>query len=178
MSQKFKRGDKVVPHTKSVTWDGLFTFDKCCEWKESKKYNQPFLYVKSWNDYEQAYELVFDMGRSGNFYKESDLTLYKEENNKQQELITIETQPRYQTIVYTYPDGTKKIDNEFLEIESHKVIFNGTATIVILEDGNKGIKGVAKLDPNDNYDLNRGYLIAKYRAYQKLINQKLKELTK
>lgn len=55
----------------------------------------------------------------------------------------------------------------------YKVIYNGTTTIVILEDGSKGI---AKCNQTDKYSLQVGHDIAKVRANIEKLKKELKEL--
>ena len=59
--------------------------------------------------------------------------------------------------------------------ESYKLITNGNTTIVILDDG---CKGVAKCLPSDEYDLDRGVDIAYTKAMIKSYQKKLKELVR
>jgi len=59
--------------------------------------------------------------------------------------------------------------------ESYKLITNGNTTIIILDDG---CKGVAKCLPSDEYDLDRGVDIAYTKAMIKSYQKKLKRLVK
>lgn len=59
--------------------------------------------------------------------------------------------------------------------ENAKVIFSNNVTIVILEDGTKG---VAKCLACDTYDENKGVDIALTKAKIKSLNKKLKKLIK
>ena len=59
--------------------------------------------------------------------------------------------------------------------ESYKLITNGNTTIVILDDG---CKGVSKCLPSDEYDLDRGVDIAYTKAMIKSYQKKLKELVR
>lgn len=59
------------------------------------------------------------------------------------------------------------------EIEKHKVIYNGLTTIVILQDGTKG---VSKCSPEDTYDKNKGYEIASHRAKIKQLQNRVDKL--
>lgn len=75
-----------------------------------------------------------------------------------------------------------KSNNEVIDIQSFtnsaskfKVIFNNNATVVILEDGSRG---VAKLNPKDKFDINKGLDIAYKRAKLKSIEKELEISTK
>lgn len=56
-----------------------------------------------------------------------------------------------------------------------RIIFNGDATIVFLDDGTKG---VSKCHPDDDYDKTLGIKIAYNRAKIKFLQKELKNLTK
>jgi len=59
--------------------------------------------------------------------------------------------------------------------ESYKLIINGNTTIVILDDG---CKGIAKCMESDEYDMDKGVDIAYTKAIIKSSQKKLKELVK
>jgi hypothetical protein len=69
----------------------------------------------------------------------------------------------------------KKVEELEAEVNNNikRVIRNGWATIVILEDGSKG---VAKCSPDDEYDADKGLEIATLRAEIKSKTRKLKSL--
>ena len=89
--------------------------------------------------------------------------------------------------VYTYEMAPHKINwkithnseiiNQTIDSgnESYKLIINGNTTIIILDDG---CKGVAKCLPSDEYDLDRGVDIAYTRAIIESSQKKLRELVK
>ena len=67
-------------------------------------------------------------------------------------------------------------DSSFRTSAKHeKIIQNNNATIVILEDGSKG---VSKCLPTDAYNETKGIKIAYLRAKMKSLNKELKLLTK
>lgn len=66
----------------------------------------------------------------------------------------------------------KTVDSEDFSLD---VIFNGNKTIVILDDGSKGI---AKCLSTDKYDMNKGMDIAYTKAIIKYYEKKLENLTK
>lgn len=148
-------------------------------WNKSLKERQGYLYVEE--VFGGEYMLSFDKGSNdGNFYLESDLTLYEEpkvaiRSNPNKKIFTIETQPHYKTKLYTYEDGSSDISNVFSNNETQRVIFNGRATVVILNDGSKGVS-VCGYD--DAFDEKKGYKIALRRAYINQLNDELKDLTK
>lgn len=80
---------------------------------------------------------------------------------------------------FTEIDGrTKEVikDSSFRTTPKHeKVIHNENATIVILDDGSKG---VARCCPEDTYDKVKGIKIAYLRAKIKSLNKELKQLVK
>lgn len=55
-----------------------------------------------------------------------------------------------------------------------KIIYHNNETIVIIKNGKKYFKGVAKCNPEDTYDKEFGYLLAHTRAKAKLLGFKLK----
>ncbi len=69
---KYKKGDKVVPISKSV-WDSL---EESFHWKEAKKINQGYLYINGFDKQENAYECVHESNNYGDFFLESDLIPY------------------------------------------------------------------------------------------------------
>lgn len=79
--------------------------------------------------------------------------------------------------IITNPDGSL-VQEQFIQQSesSHKVIYNygDRTTVVILEDGTKG---VAKCNPSDEFDINRGYTIAKYRADIKKMEKRIQEIS-
>ena len=89
--------------------------------------------------------------------------------------------------VYTYEMIPHKINwkikhnNEVIDqiidsgSESYKLIINGNTTIVILDDG---CKGIAKCMESDEYDMDKGIDIAYTKAIIKSSQKKLKELVK
>jgi len=98
-----------------------------------------------------------------------------------------QVKPKPTNKVYTYEMIPHKINWEIThngEIihqiidsgnESYKLIINGNTTIVILDDG---CKGVAKCLPSDEYDLDKGVDIAYTKAIIKSSQKKLKGLVK
>ena len=67
-------------------------------------------------------------------------------------------------------------NNSFRVREKHeRVIHNGNATIVILDDGSKG---KAKCSPQDDFNKTKGIKIAYLRAKIKSLHKELKSLTK
>lgn len=58
---------------------------------------------------------------------------------------------------------------------SYKVIYNDDVTVVILEDGSKGI---AKKNPEDTYDIQVGHDIAHARARIQQAEKQIKEIKK
>lgn len=78
--------------------------------------------------------------------------------------------------VNEYFELVKPIEvNHITEHEDYKVIRNGKATIVILQDGSKGI---SKCMECDEYDLDKGYQIALLKAEIKSKSKLLKEISK
>ena len=71
--------------------------------------------------------------------------------------------------------GTIK-DDYFRTGEKHeRVIYNSNATVVILDDGSKGI---AKCSPTDTFNKTQGVKIAYLRAKIKSLQKELKSLAK
>jgi len=107
----------------------------------------------------------------------------KEKKNK----LESETKQKPINKVYTYEMIPHKINwrikhnNEVIDqiidsgSESYKLIINGNTTIVILDDGSKG---VAKCMESDEYDMDKGVDIAYTRAIIKSSQKKLKGLVK
>lgn len=71
--------------------------------------------------------------------------------------------------------GDEKSDAFYTTEKKEKVIHNANRTIVILDDGSKGI---AKCCEGDKYDKLIGIKIAYLRAKIKSLNKELKSLTK
>lgn len=89
--EKFKVGDKVVPHKKSVGRP----LEQCDYWNSAREEGQPYLYVLEYGSIgisEYVYTLHSDQfGFGGNFYKEEDLTLYVEEADKKPKQESVKT---------------------------------------------------------------------------------------
>lgn len=98
-------------------------------------------------------------------------------SNKNAEIKTIKYHGTKQ--YFTEIDArTKEVikDSSFRTTPKHeKIIHNENATIVILDDGSKG---VAKCMPEDTYDKTTGIKIAYIRAKIKSLQKELKVLTK
>lgn len=76
---------------------------------------------------------------------------------------------------YFSPVVKETDEQKVVAYENYKVIQNGLATIVILNDGSKG---VSKCLPIDTYDADKGFEIAHTKAQIKSLNKKLKKLIK
>lgn len=110
-------------------------------------------------------------------------------NDGQYELIerTIQDKPNtnihiYEKQPYVYNTLLKRPNGEIFQTQSvkkekstYKVIYNGLTTIVIFEDGTKGI---AKCDPKEKWNQQIGHDIAFIRANIKKLEKELKELVK
>lgn len=88
----------------------------------------------------------------------------------------------YEIFPYVYNSIVTNNNGEVIDKQSYhaegskyKVIYNGNTTIVILEDGSKGI---AKRNPKDEYDKFLGYKIAMTRAKIAKLQKELEELIK
>jgi hypothetical protein len=80
---KFKVGDKLVPHSKSIAGP----FNEETSWIIAKEKGQPYLFVVNVNKKKKYYSLHHLSDKTGgNHYLESDLTLYEE---------SIKSIPRY-----------------------------------------------------------------------------------
>jgi hypothetical protein len=86
----------------------------------------------------------------------------------------------YEIFPYTYNSiismNGKVIDKQSYDVggSKHKVIYNGSTTIVILSDGTKG---VSKRNPKDDYHKGTGYAIASRRARIKKLQKEIAELS-
>jgi hypothetical protein len=98
------------------------------------------------------------------------------EEKPQVEIVTYELQP-YIGVWKAISNKDNKVDVLTTNVDkfSCKVIYNGNTTIVILEDGSKGI---SKCLPCDTYDRDKGRDIAYNRATIKSYEKKLKALCK
>ena len=74
--------------------------------------------------------------------------------------------------------GVQEYNSFMIPEKKSKFIFNNNAVICLLKSKYGNIKGVAKCDPNDEYDKNKGLRIAYNRAKIKLMQRELKDLTK
>lgn len=83
------------------------------------------------------------------------------------------------TDLWNQKDGTEQLQTQphkkaksQNQIEKITVVRNGKATVVILEDG---VKGVSKCCPEDEYDENFGFQLAYQRAKEKQARRKQRE---
>ena len=78
--QKFKVGDRVVPHSKTV--EGWGKLSSSGVWEKAKDNEQPFLYITKRDDrYDKPDNPCYaasDNLEGGDYFMESDLTLYVE----------------------------------------------------------------------------------------------------
>jgi hypothetical protein len=87
-----------------------------------------------------------------------------------------ERQPRESTVYVRNRKGDLiSVQTIHGKKSNYKVIYNGRTTIVILDDGNKGI---AKCNPKDKYSIQIGHDIALNRATIKQLENEIKTLTK
>lgn len=94
----------------------------------------------------------------------------------QEEVKVIEYARVYQPFVTSYKDSNEEERGGFyIKSESERVIHSDNRTIVILNDGSKGI---AKCNPDDEYDKTKGIKIAYVRAKIKSLNKELRNLVK
>ncbi|MFC0903736.1 hypothetical protein ACFHWD_03410 [Clostridium sp. MT-14] len=94
----------------------------------------------------------------------------------QEEVKVINYEKVYQPFVTIYKDSDeKKSDGFYIKSKSEKIIHSDNRTIVILNDGSKGI---AKCNPDDEYNKTKGIKIAYIRAKIKSLNKELKNLVK
>ena len=117
--------------------------------------------------------------------KSEDIKETKNNNNNNNTKLEIKSKSTNK--VYTYEMIPHKINwkithngeivNQTIDSgnESYKLIINGNTTIVILDDG---CKGVAKCLPSDEYNLEKGVDIAYTKAMIKSYQKKLKGLVK
>lgn len=111
--------------------------------------------------------------KSNNLFYER-FEILKEES--QVEIVTCEQQP-YTSVWLTKSNKEDEIKISYTEVEKFacKIIYNGNTTIVILDDGSKGI---AKCMPDDTYDKQKGIDIAGLKALVKSYQKKIKKLIK
>ena len=170
-----KVGMKVVPHSKSV-WN---TLDESEVWKKAKSIRQPYLYVCGFDyacyDCQRGVVLKVDTDESyGDFFLASDFEPYVEKQDSTK-IFTYELQPYAYTWVVKEKDNVLGVYSDTANGESMKIIFKDSTTIVILQDG---CKGIAKLKSGDQYNAETGFKIAYQRACKQRIENKIKELTK
>jgi len=81
MNNKFKDGDKVIPINKTtIGFEGL---KDSIVWKRAQNKNQPFLYIKCSYPERQFYVCVDELGTAGDYFYESDLIPYVEQEEKE-----------------------------------------------------------------------------------------------
>lgn len=84
--------------------------------------------------------------------------------------------PHLHNGIVTYPNGELvEYQNSKREKENYKAIINGDVTVIILEDGSKGI---AKRNPSDRYNVQVGFDIAYKRAKIKSLQKEIQEISK
>lgn len=71
----------------------------------------------------------------------------------------------------------EEIEKQFVDFEgyNYKVVFNGNTTVVVFEDGSKGI---ATRNPNDMYDPQLGHDIAFRRAKIEKLKKEIELLSR
>jgi hypothetical protein len=76
---KFRKGDKVVPHSKSVVGAGFSDLHECYLWSRAREKDQNFLYVIEYDKFGGKTVLVLsdsEYDSYGNYYLESDVIPY------------------------------------------------------------------------------------------------------
>lgn len=96
-----------------------------------------------------------------------------EEQNYPTRNYNIDIEPFTYTYVYKENGNITDVISYTSQKELVKVSINKGVTAVIFEDGSKGI---AKCDPEDKYDIQKGIGIAYYRARIEQMQNKLKEI--
>lgn len=94
-------------------------------------------------------------------------------NPEVKEFTYYETNQRFKENNIT--EGTYTENSFMIKEKNEKIIHHGNATIVILDDGSKG---VAKCCEKDEYDKLKGVKIAYIRAKIKSLQKELKQLVK
>jgi len=94
-------------------------------------------------------------------------------NKQPQKVIQYEIQPYDVNAIISYNGQVIKRQTIRKDVKKCKSIHNGTTTIVILDDGSKG---VAKLNPKDTYNGEIGYGVAYFRAKIKQAEKQLELL--
>jgi hypothetical protein len=140
---KFKVGDKVVPVGQSFY--GPLGYSHC--WKRAQQKGQQFLYVVPVIPYDSMVDYVCSEvmdDNSGDYFLESDL------------------------IPYTDPQFPAELKGEWIPKhhapENKILIFDGPATVCLINVKGKEYKGVAKCHPNDTFDEEFGKALAETRA--------------
>jgi hypothetical protein len=87
MTQKYNKGDKVVPHAKSVGC----SLGKSSVWNEAKGNGQKFLYVTGYDGNRLALDCDEHSGNGlyGDHFLESDVTPYNSEAQKEEECMEL-----------------------------------------------------------------------------------------
>lgn len=97
-------------------------------------------------------------------------------SNKDAEIKYLTYHKQYPRVTEFDPKTNQESMRKFLIKEKkEKLIINDKATIVILDDG---CKGVAKCCPEDKFDRTKGIKIAYLRAKIKSLQKELNELVK
>lgn|GEM_PF-6751684 len=103
-------------------------------------------------------------------------------NNKDEETKTISVTHIHEILPYTFNSFVSLPNGEIIQKQlvkgksnTYKVIYSGNVTIVILEDGSKG---VAKRNPSDKYSKQIGHDIAHARARIERDKKEIKQLIK
>lgn len=144
---RFKIGDKVKIPTRKST-------GKYLEWSDVVKsaiQGKRYLVIKGIRA-NGIHVVAHDRHHSGDFFLESDLEPYTEEVGRN-------------------GNCTQTLEN------GDMVIHNGPAVIYFLRENGKVFKGVAKCHPQDKFEFNKGFEIAKHRAYIKYHQWMLSQLT-
>lgn len=117
-------------------------------------------------EFENYFELIEDIGKVDKAKENKETTI--------NEVYTYEELPYKVNWKITNNDEVtyKTVESEDF---SFRLIINGNATIIILNDGSKG---VARCMPGDKYDANKGFYLAYYRAMVKSYGRKIKEMLK
>lgn len=139
---KFNVGDKVVPISKTVDWNTLNRttnhLDKSSAWNKALENEQKYLYVNIIDEIRNLYTCSNEPYGGGDYFHESDLTLYKNKPTKNQRITALENEVAELKLIVHELRGKKSIEPSTTNTVEDIIEFEGQQYKKVDRKGRKG----------------------------------------
>lgn len=144
---KFNVGDKVVPISKTVDWNTLNRttnhLDKSSAWNKALENEQKYLYVNIIDEIRNLYTCSNEPYGGGDYFHESDLTLYKNKPTKNQRITALENEVAELKLIVHELRGKKSIEPSTTNTVEDKPLTPNQQRAAIIEKAKKFVEKVS-----------------------------------